>query len=245
MPAPRAFSEGKIQKENILEQNIFTAPMMTFAKVIRIFRMDYDLFKSLFWIDEEGRQILQFSTRKNGGRLIDVSGRSYFQDAGNWRLPGNSEVRFMLQSITSMTSGEQLAAISMPSHLVLKKRKTEQTTGTEKNRPTESGENIAVKAKVVAMTTQPTSLLNTVMPEGYGFCIIDRSGEVWFHSNTRRNLQENFVHEVENNRTLVSALNSSRAKIVSLDYQDIGHRCYIMPIPNMPPVTYRRKHTGN
>lgn len=186
------------------------------SSMIRIFH-DYDLFKVLFWLDNTGQQVLQFTTRSYGGSLINVGSRKYFQEAGNWQLPGEPSTRFMLQSITSMTSGEKMAAVSMKSNLTLTNSKGQ-----------------PVEPEVVAMTTLLTSLIDTIMPAGFGFCIIDRTGEVWFHSNTQRNLQENFIHEVENNTKLVSAVKSSQTKYLELDYQNMTHKCYVMPIPDIP-----------
>jgi hypothetical protein len=220
---PRVFSDP-----------VFLMGVPDMLSLAEMFRLEYDLFKVLFWIDSSGRQVLQFSTRKYGGSLIDVETRKYFQDAGNWQLPGNPDIRFMLQSITSMTSGEKLAAISMNSNLILTKKKENPNTGQENNHQEKNSETNLIKPKVVAMTTQPVSLIDTIMPEGYGCCIIDKEGDVWFHSNTRRNLQENFIREVENNKALISAVNSRQAKHLDLDYQDMGHKCYVMPIPDIP-----------
>lgn len=186
------------------------------SSMVSIFN-DYDLFKVLFWLDNTGQQVLQFTTRNYGGRLINVGSRKYFQEAGNWQLPGKPSTRFMLQSITSMTSGEKMAAISMKSNLTLT-----------------NSQGLPVEPEVVAMTTLLTSLIDTIIPAGYGFCIIDSTGEVWFHSNTQRNLQENFIQEAGNNTKLVSAIKSSQTKYLEPDYQNMTHKCYIMPIPDIP-----------
>jgi len=239
----------------------------------------YKLFKGVYWMDSNGQQILQFSTRNYGGTLVKLDHRKYFQDAGHWKLPngetglrfilkltgkklaailrigesirelknteGNlvktkkaemttliislidmiknyicekSDSRFMLESITSVTSGEKLAAIS---------RRSE--NGVELK-----GENGNLKAIVTAMTSQLMSLIDTIMPAGYYFCIIDDSGKVWFHSNTERNLQENFIEEAENDEELSSAIYSRQAKLLDLDYQNMSHKCFVMPVPDIP-----------
>ncbi|MGD2088488.1 MAG: hypothetical protein PVH61_20090 [Candidatus Aminicenantes bacterium] len=185
--------------------------------MVRILNSDYDLFKVIFWVNDSGQQVLQFTTRNYGGRLINVGSRKYFQEAGHWQLPGKPDKRLMLQSITSMTSGEKMAAISMKSNIGF----------TDNN-------GSKIEPEVVAMTSRLTSVIDTIMPAGYGFCIIDRTGEVWFHSNTQRNLQENFIHEAGNNTTLVSAIKSSQAKTLKLDYQNMIHKCYVRPIPDIP-----------
>ncbi len=183
---------------------------------------DYWLFKAAFWMDVTGQQILQLCTRQYGGRLINVESRKYFQDAGNWRLPGKPDSGFMMQSITSMTSGERLAAISMKSNLNSNLNSTE-----------DQKENSS-KPGVAAVTTQLTSVIDTIIPEGYGFCIIDETGEVLFHSNTQRNLQENFIEEVENDEDLKYTIKSKQAKHLELDYQNMSHECYVMPLQDIP-----------
>ncbi len=130
-----------------------------------------------------------------------------------------SDSRFMLESITSITSGENLAAISMRSESSLKLKDKE---GKKKS------------LKVAAMTSLFTSIIDTIMPAGYGFCIIDKDGNVLFHSKTERNLQENFKDEVENDEDLSSAIYSNQAKHLDLDYQNMSHKCFVMPVRDIP-----------
>jgi len=177
----------------------------------------YPFYKVVFWLDSSGQQRLQFSTRNYGGRLINVEKRKYFREPGNWRVPGYPDSKFTLESITSLTSGENLAAISIKSNLNLIDK-----------------EGKPFIAAAAAMTTQLKSVIDTIMPAGYGFCIIDGTGEVWFHSNSRKNHQENFIHEVGDNKALLSALSVNREKHLVLDYQDKTHQCFVMPVPDIP-----------
>lgn len=179
----------------------------------------YNLFKIVFWMDSTGQQVLQFFSRNYFEPLSELGHRTYFQDAGNWKLPGFPHLTFMLESITSVTSGEKLAAISMRSELQLEN----------------NGKNLEKSNPIVAaMTTQLTSLIDTIVPVGYGFCIIDAAGHVWFHSNSQRNLQENFIDEVEKDKELLSAIYGNQSKYIDLDYQSRDHKCFVMPLPNIP-----------
>jgi hypothetical protein len=179
----------------------------------------YNLFKIVFWMDSNGKQILQFFTRNHFGPLSDLGHRKYFQEAGNWRFPDFTHDSFMLESITSITSGEKLAAVSMKSDLKLKNNGEKQGT---------------TRAKAAALTTKLASLIDTIVPVGYGFCVIDDSGKVWFHSNSERNLQENFIDEVEKDKELRSAVYAKQSRYIDLDYQSKDHKCFIMPLANMP-----------
>jgi hypothetical protein len=178
----------------------------------------YDQFKVVFWMDENGNQVAQLSTRNYGGSLVPLGHRAYFRDAGNWRLPGKEGNPFMLESITSVTSGENLAAVSMKSRLKLKN----------------DNEGKSTECRVAALTTQLTSLIDTVMPVGYRFCVIDESGEVWFHSDKERNHQENFIDETGSDAELVSAIHGRQERYIKLDYQGRTHRCVVIPVPNLP-----------
>ncbi|MCP5054561.1 MAG: hypothetical protein GY940_45755, partial [bacterium] len=193
----------------------------------------YNLFKIVFWMDDTGQQIALLTTRNDSGSFSALGHRSYFKDAGNWVLPPDpkhplgpteEERGFMLESITSITSGEKLAAISMKS--------TAEFPGTDVS-PT--GEKIGAKrSRAAAMTTQLTSVIDTVMPVGYGFCIIDETGKVWFHSNTEQNLQENFIREVGEDSQLISAVQGHRKRDLTLNYQSKRHRCRVIPLEDIP-----------
>ena len=181
-------------------------------------RTDYDLFKMIFWMDEKGDQIATISTRNTESRLSELGHRSYFKNAGNWLLPGSNNSWFMLESITSVTSGEKLAALSIKSNAIFYNEKRANTK----------------VAKVAAMTTQLTSVIDTIMPLGYNFVIIDKEGSVWFHSDTDRNLQENFLHEVNSNNRLMAAINGNQSLNLDLNYQNKSVRGTLAPLTDIP-----------
>lgn len=184
----------------------------------RIEPADYKFFKSVFWMDGDGAQQLQFITRNYDTPPVNLEHRKYFRDAGKWSYPkkGNSYY-FMLESIMSVTSGEKLAAISMES--------TAEWISSPKK---------SVNLKVVAMTTQLTSLMDSILPVGYGFCIIDEKGDVLFHSNWERNLGENFFNEVGNDKRVLSAVGREHPVHLSLNYKNTEHKCYIKPFAGLP-----------
>ncbi|HEY0609588.1 MAG TPA: hypothetical protein VGD35_08030, partial [Chitinophaga sp.] len=61
---------------------------------------------------------------------------------------------------------------------------------------------------LLIFTTRMYSLMNTVLPPGYGFCIIDNRGMVYVHSDVERSLKENFLDETDNADALTGAINS-------------------------------------
>ena len=200
-----------LSPEKIETSSLFQVPLEEFIPHL------YGLFKVVSWLDTAGMQQVEFSTRKNFGRLVNVGHRRYFQDAGNWKFPGNDQLRFMLESITSITSGEKIAAISKKSL-----RRIKDIYGN------------TIDLDVLAMTTRLTSVLDTIMPVGYGFCLIDRSGDTWFHSDKERNKEENFIDETGRDSELVSAIQAAQSHHLDTNYQNRNHKCYILPLPNIP-----------
>ncbi len=102
-----------------------------------------------------------------------------------------------------------------------------------------SGEQLGVVSKkknpfVYVVTARLNSVINTILPPGYGFCIIDKSGDVKFHSESARMLRENFLAETENSSDLVSALYSSDKRHFIAKYLGQSHLCYVQPVNTLP-----------
>ena len=119
--------------------------------------------------------------------------------------------KIMIDFIYSSTSGEQLGVVS--------KRQ---------------------KDKVYVITSRLYSVINTIMPPGYGFCIIDKKGDVKFDSDPEKMLRENFLTETKNSGQLLSAIYGNEETLFSGKYLGKSHSFYIQPIKNLPLylVTY-------
>ena len=116
-----------------------------------------------------------------------------------------NDKKLMIEAIVSNTSGEKLGVIS--------KRH---------------------KDNVYAATSRLTSVINTILPPGYGFSIINNEGEVKFHSNSDRMLQENFIAETENSEELLQAIYGNQKSYFRVKYLGSFHSCYIQPISTLP-----------
>jgi hypothetical protein len=178
----------------------------------------YPFFKTIFWMDNTGQQLFSFTRRNFSGGLVKLSQRKYFKNAGEWLLKDPDE-NFMLESIISVTSGEKLAAFSKESNLQVDLVK---------------GPDITPRVKVAALSSSMHSIINTIIEPGFGFCIITQDGDVLFHSNTDKNLQENFINESSNNAELFSAISGRRPVHFSTSYQNRSHSCYVSPIGHVP-----------
>lgn len=170
-------------------------------------------FNEIIWIDKTGEQQIVLATHKVNPeeKSLNLSERSYFSRVLNnnlWPLPTSKKDsgQFALQSIRSWRSAKEEAGISIP---------LTDTAGW--------------KARVLVMATKLYSVMDPVLPPGYGFCIIDKSGEVWFHSETTRNLQENFLQET-NNEQLESAVYGRLSIETDATYQNKKMRVHTKPI---------------
>jgi hypothetical protein len=78
------------------------------------------------------------------------------------------------------------------------------------------------------------SLSDPVVPDGFGFCVIDRDGKVLFHSDEKRDLQENLFAECDHGADLRSMVSARASGHVDARYLGRGHLLYVRPIQNLP-----------
>ncbi|MBN2012140.1 cache domain-containing protein [candidate division KSB1 bacterium] len=189
----------------------------------------YTNFEMVFWCDATGMQQSKWSVRDVATPLINVSKREYFQkiamDQG-WYWPDKSLIsnrqQYWIEPIYSWTTGENEAIISIPSTF----------------RPM-PGDNIVMAALVF----RPLSVINTVIPEGFGYCVIDENGNTLFHSDARRNLRENFLRECNYKRLLQGAIFGRESTLIDLNYSGTELRVFVQPIADTKwsLVTFRHK----
>lgn len=181
----------------------------------------YPYFNAVTWIDYGGQQQIKFTTHRTHTRFIDVSQRPYFIEAKEgrtWTLPdgaGDTPRTLYLDSVHSMTSGDNVAVIS-------------------KQVPRRVGAGEPGERYVAAMDARLLSLYDTVLPTGYGFCIIDDAGKVLFHSDDLKNLLENFFNECRNDRGLRAAAQARTSDILDVKYLGRDHRAFITPLEGLP-----------
>jgi hypothetical protein len=81
-----------------------------------------------------------------------------------------------------------------------------------------------------ALVTQPISVFNSVLPGGYQFAVLSPEGDVVFHSDSTRNLRENFFAETDENPDLRSRVRMRSEGTVVADYIGRPHRMYVKPM---------------
>ncbi len=167
----------------------------------------YQYSDFVFWANVDGMQTLELTPFNAASQLISIKTRDYFNQKDKWYLPDQTNRKFRLESILSLTTGNHKVALSKKS----------------------DSEN-----EVIGLTSRFYSIVDPIMLNNYSYCIIDESGKVWFHSNKEHNLMENLLNESNLSKYLQSALYSKKSLLFSLNYYNKPHRAYIKPISNLP-----------
>jgi len=205
--------KSKNQKISVLKND----SLLSYPKI-------YPFFDIVIWMNGEGRGKFNLTTSDIPAKLISVGHRDYFKLKDSWYLPvehaEHKNLKFRIQSIYSNTTGESKAAVSKPSTVESRFNNTE--------------------LEALVATGRMYSVIDAKLPKGYGFCIMEASGKVWFHHDKHRNLKENFVEECDNDDLLKAAIYSQTPRQLDLQYYNKKHSAYIHPISNVPLylVTY-------
>ncbi|PYS50163.1 MAG: hypothetical protein DMF68_08120 [Acidobacteria bacterium] len=204
----------------------------------------YPYFTRAVWIDDKGQMKLQWTVERSTADNINVANRDYFKNlkAGNFRELNNS--RFWLEPLTSKLSGTKVVVIS-------------KLTDSNEQKTDNKGEKEAGKIDNSLTTIVPNmlSLVDTVVPEGFGYRIIDSSGndpgdedqdnpgKVLFQSSETQQ-SENYFHECDNNHSLRSLIFAHGSDFVNVNYGGIDHELYVTPMqgfPNWYLIVFRNK----
>lgn len=174
------------------------------------------LFDRISWVDNQqgsnwGQQRIK-AEMVGEPVFANVKERSYFkvfQNDDAFTLPARSDTPrlFGWEPIYSQTNGSFNITIS---------------------KPTDDG-------YIVALASKMYSVVNALLPVGYGFCMIDSDGKVLVHSTLNRNLRENLFEKVEpatELRGLVAARQEGYINEVGL-YQN-GYMLHIRPVEGLP-----------
>jgi hypothetical protein len=176
-------------------------------------RAIYPYFESAFWTreqavpePEDGQsdrtrewQVVKWSVREFGTPMIAVDEIPFSRLLSNKEFFLLHEAHaFRLDSVQSPNKDEYLAVLGMPTQDCLPAAKL---PGNGKD---------ALPAEITRgssfIVTRMLSLIDPVLPIGYGFALVDQRGRVLFHSDHTRNNRENFLEETDNNRELAAAI---------------------------------------
>ncbi|MGH9673990.1 MAG: hypothetical protein ACRD44_12485, partial [Bryobacteraceae bacterium] len=125
----------------------------------------YPFFGTAVWLDEKGCQRAKWTTLRETTPFVNVADRAYFSaiPAGAWSLRDHAGAPFYLQMLRSRNTSANLAVVSTAP----------------------PGGGIACplfRLTVATMVGQLLSVMDPVLPAGFGFAILDEKGGVVFHS---------------------------------------------------------------
>ncbi len=139
----------------------------------------YRQFDDVFWINSSGKWVARWGFKEYEALpLIHVSDRQYFQNmkAGDVLLLKKYNDTFCLDPTLGKLDGKFVNNIVIRS----------QSNSTSPDSPI-----------MLGLSGDMYSVCNTVLPPGYGFSIIDRSGKILFNSQMNRSLLSSIYTEFE------------------------------------------------
>ena len=174
----------------------------------------YPLFESFSLIDRSGMQKIKSSLGVFVPPRISVARRDYF---AHWQVARPNQRRFV-RSIRSLTTGKHEIVVSKP------------------------GTNPAFPVAAVAIQ-QFRSLIDTVSIPGFTFAIVNRQGDLLFHSEVQHDASENFFAETDGNRRLRALIDARQRGWLNLRYGGDEYRAYASPmalddVPDWSLITF-------
>jgi hypothetical protein len=171
----------------------------------------YPYLNNVFWTDDDGQQIVKWSPSRYLTPMIDVSQSRLSTGPKSTYLDGRAPP-FHFDAITPPNKLEFLAGLTMTTGdcnpaLLTKDIRGDASSGS------------------AFLTAQPVSLIDPILPFGYGFALVDETGLVLFHGDKTKNLHENFLQESDWSKQLRAAMfghstqRSLTVKYLGNDYQ--------------------------
>jgi hypothetical protein len=180
---------------------------------------EYPFTSNVFWTDDDGHQIVKWGTTRYVTPMIDVSALPVFVRPATHFESGAPAFQF--SSILPPNKLDYLANLGMS------------TTDCALASPTkrlDPGISADVAGGMAVLSAPPLSLIDPILPYGYGFALVDETGTVLFHSDKTRNGLENFLTESDGSKELYAAV-FSHASQRSLPIKYLGHDCRALVVP--------------
>ncbi|MEO6550101.1 MAG: carboxypeptidase-like regulatory domain-containing protein [Ferruginibacter sp.] len=168
----------------------------------------------VFWLNKNGEETTNWTADKMNAPHGVFKSREYFKKIANDRgyqlysSPGKS---YFLEQVISWTSGTFRSVISM-----------------------KSGKSTTDSIVVVALSFNFKSIDKVILPTGFLFAITDNLGNVLYHSDSSRNLNENLLNVFSKPDKLTSCLNAKIPSTFSTKYYGNDYDVQVMPVNGLP-----------
>jgi hypothetical protein len=179
------------------------------------------------WLDERGNQTRKWTTKAQLTGRTSHRTFEHFQNliSGSlWSRRGTDAVSFTIEPLRAPTTAE-LGVVFAMRVADLRNSGTVRSAVTPSSQPDD--------APFLALNVRPHSIVDAVMPPGYGFAIVGADGKVLFHSDDGLSLEENFFEEVSNAQGVRERMQLDRAVTWSGDYHGTPHRLHMQPVSSL------------
>ncbi len=183
----------------------------------------YKFATGTFWMNRLGEQLVKWQPGDRNTPRVTVGKRPYFLNSLTNHLWQDSVqgvwYRFYIEPIHSWTTGKYYAMVSMQSDAgYLKGIKAFNDK----------------KASVVSLGSKFKSLTGLPLPSNITYMVIDEMGNVLFHKDKGKILQENLFEETNNSKKLMEAVYGRVDTIFKCNYNQSVMRFSIHPMEDVP-----------
>ena len=181
---------------------------------------DRFLVHMALWIRPDG-EVARIETIQRAPIVTtNLKERPYLRDIWNGTdllHLGENSFEFSIQPVLAWNDGEfatmiAAKAISLPDVITALKQKQKRGD------------------YVVAIRVPLRALTGTVLPAGYGYSVIDKTGLVLYDSDKRKNLRENLFRATDDNQELKGLVSSGTEAKVRTTYRGYSRMMYVTPL---------------
>lgn len=190
----------------------------------------YRYFEHIVWTDSTGMQTIRWTNNPFVPNKVSLRDRDYFQAVTQGSLLRRDQQEYFLTAVASYVSQQKLAIIARRSRL-RELLNTGLITDTTRRKQLQA---TLGRMEMISLSTPLRSIFNPVLPYGFGFCLVDGRGNVLFHYDENRSLNENLVEESNDDIKLTALLNTGAAGYFNAHYTGSNHRFYAQPVDKMP-----------
>jgi hypothetical protein len=179
----------------------------------------YPYLNNAFWTDDDGNQIVKWSASAYLTPMIDLAQTPIYTGSKSTYLDGKGPP-FHFDSVVPPNKLEYLASLTM-------------RTADCNSELQDPGSRLSqeVTAGSAFITSQPLSLIDPILPFGYGFALFDQSGLVLFHADKTRSLRENFLQETDWDKQLyAAAFGHSTRPSLKIKYFGNDYQARVIPV---------------
>ena len=186
----------------------------TVKKSLLVGLADDTSINHLFWLKANGDEIFKWTRDSFMPPHGNFASRNYFKnikEGKTFRLisPYDSTTHeFYFDQVISWTTGGFTSVLSIPF--------------------SEKSDTVA------AISFRVKSLVNTILPTGYQFALINKGGQVLYHSQPSHNLNENLLDKFSARKELQSCLNAHAESTFLTDYLSRNYNVKVKPLTGLP-----------